>query len=112
MMFDKGEKLRFDKVEKVLKAVYRRREKAAPQGLDPRWRVEVLRQIKTQSPETEPPLAWLFQQYIWRLAPVACALILAMGLWMTQTGLNPELDLVALSLDNPVGVNLIASFGM
>jgi hypothetical protein len=35
-----------------------------------------------------------------------------MGLWMTQTGLSPELDLVALSLDNSVSVNLIASFGM
>ena len=102
----------FDKIEKVLKAVYHHRGAVAAQGLDPRWRAAVLRQIRTLPAETEPPLAWLFQQYIWRLAPVACALIIAMGLWMTQTGLNPELDLVALSLDNSVSVNLIASFGM
>jgi hypothetical protein len=101
-----------DKIENVLKAVYRHRGEAAPQSLDPQWRASVLRQIRTLRPDGEPPLVWLFQQYIWRLAPVACALILALGFWMTQTGLNPELDLVALSLDNPVSVNLIASFGM
>jgi hypothetical protein len=112
MRFDKVEKGMFDRVEKVLRAVYHRRGEATPQRLDPHWRAEVLRQIRTLPSETEPPLLWLFQQYIWRLAPVACALIIAMGLWMTQTGLSPELDLVALSLDNSVSVNLIASFGM
>lgn len=102
----------FDKIEKALKAVYRQRGEAAPPSLDPRWRADILRQIRTLRPDTDPPVLWLFQQYIWRLAPVACALILAMGLWMMQTGLNPELDLVALFLDNPVSINLIASFGM
>jgi hypothetical protein len=102
----------FDKVEKVFKAVYHHRGKAAPQALDPKCRAEVLRQIRNLRPDTAPPLPWLFQQYIWRLAPVACALILALGLWMARTGLNPDLDLVALSLDNPVSVNLIATFGI
>ena len=100
------------KAENVLKAVYRQRGEGRQAPLDPDWRTSVLRQIRTQRADAVPPSMWLFQQYLWRLAPVACALILAMGVWVTRTGLNPELDLVALSLDNPVSVNLIASFGM
>lgn len=101
-----------DKIEKVLKAVYRKRgtAKADTPALNPMWRANALRKIRTLP--IDPPLFWLFQQYIWRLAPVACILILAMGLWLIQGGLNPELDMAALALDNPVGVHLLASFGM
>lgn len=104
--------MRSDRLETVLKEVYRKRGETEETTLDPKWRTHVLRQIRTLSAKTEPPLMWLFQEYVWRLAPVACVLILALGIWMSRGALTPELDLAAFALDNPVGVNLLASFGM
>ncbi len=96
----------------IFKAIYRQRGDGVPQTLDPQWRGRLLRQIRTLRLDAEPPLMWLFQQYIWRLAPVACALTLVLGVWITQTGLDPDLELVALALDNPISANLIAAFGL
>lgn len=100
-------------VETVFRDVYRRAGNRRMASLDDRWKADVLRQIRTQPDHGgQPPLAWLFQQYLWRMAPVACVLILFMAIWLARGGLNPDIEMAALTLNNPANFNLIEVLGL
>ena len=100
-------------MEKVLKDVYLKVGSRRPDSLNTDWKANALRQIRLlpESPG-QIPLDWLFQHYLWRLAPAACILILFLAVWMIQSGLNPDLEMAALALDNPFNFSLIETPGM
>ncbi|BBO75260.1 hypothetical protein DSCW_26770 [Desulfosarcina widdelii] len=101
------------RVEGVLKDVYLGAGSHRQDSLDPDWKANALRRIRSlpESPG-QIPLGWLFQHYLWRLAPVAGVLILFIALWMVQSGLNPDIEMAALALDNPIDFGLIEPFGL
>jgi len=110
----KHDRKRYATLERAFRDVYR---KSADQGtgaMDPAWRANVLRRIRT--PESHPgefsPLMWLFQRYLWRLAPVAGVFVVLMGVWIFQSGLSPDVEIAALAMDNPVSYSLIQPFGL
>ena len=100
-------------VEGVLKDVYLAAGSRRPDSLSPDWKANALRQIRLlPEPPGQIPLDWLFQHYLWRLAPVACILILFLAMWMIRSGLNPDLEMAALALDNPFNFSLVEPPGM
>ena len=102
-----------EKVEGVLRDIYLTTGNHRPNSLDPDWKANALRRIRSlpESPG-QIPLDWLFQHYLWRLAPAAGILILFLAVWMIQSGLNPDLEMAALALDNPFNFSLIETPGM
>lgn len=101
------------RVEGVLRDVYLEAGSRRPDSLNPDWKANTLGQIRSLpgSPGQIPP-GWLFQHYLWRLAPVAGVLILFIALWMVQNGLNPDIEMAALALDNPIDFGLLEPFGL
>ncbi|WP_319524065.1 hypothetical protein [uncultured Desulfosarcina sp.] len=100
-------------VEGVLRDVYLEAGRYRSNSLDPDWKTNTLRRIRSlPGSPGQIPLGWLFQHYLWRLAPVACVLILFITLWMAQSGLNPDIEMAALALDNPIDFGLFEPFGL
>ncbi|BBO70962.1 hypothetical protein DSCA_48920 [Desulfosarcina alkanivorans] len=100
-------------VETVLRDAYRQAGRRRVASLDDTWKADVLRQIRTQpDPGRQPPPAWLFQQYLWRLAPVAGLMIVFMAVWLARGGLSPDIEMAALTLNNPANFNLIEILGL
>jgi hypothetical protein len=100
-------------LETVLRDVYLQAGSRRAACLDGSWKADVLRQIRIQSGlGRQPPLAWLFQCYLWRLAPVAGLMIVFMAAWVVRGGLSPDIDMAVLALNNPANFNLIEVLGL
>jgi hypothetical protein len=100
-------------VETVLRDVYRQAGRQQPASLKADWQTSVLRQIRSLPGHGDQvPLAWLFQQYLWRLAPAAGVLILIMAIWLAQGNLSPDVEMAALALNNPANFDLVEVLGL
>jgi hypothetical protein len=109
----KREPERRKRLETVLRDVYRQAGRQQPTSLKADWQTSVLRQIRSlPEPGDQVPLAWLFQQYLWRLAPAAGVLILIMAIWLAQGNLSPDAEMAALALNNPANFDLIEVLGL
>jgi len=105
---------RYATLEQVFKDVYRKSGEEGAGSVDPAWRAHVLRRIRMPESDTGAlrTLMWLFQRYLWRLAPVAGVFIVLIGIGIFQSGLDPDVEIAALSMDNPVSYSLISTFGL
>ena len=101
-------------LERALKDVYRKNGRSNFASIDPQWKTNVLRQIRTLQKEVREQTSPidLFQQAVWRLAPVAGGLALIMAMWIYKGGLSPELDIAALAMNNPDQFSMFQLFGM
>lgn len=105
---------RYATLERVFREVYRKSGEQGTGSLDPAWRSNVLRRIRKSefNPGEFSALMWLFQRYLWRLAPVAGVFVVLMAVWIFQSGLSPDVEIAALAMDNPVSYSLIQPFGL
>ncbi|WP_319408074.1 hypothetical protein [uncultured Desulfosarcina sp.] len=103
---------RYAILERVFRDVYRKSPDQGTGSMDPVWRANVLRRIRKSEPNLGEfsPLMWLFQRYLWRLAPVAGVFIVLMGVWIFLSGISPDMEIAALAMDNPVSYSLIQPF--
>lgn len=101
-------------LENVLKDVYRSTGASKPTTIDPQWKTNVLRQIRLLQSENpgQPAVMDLFNQTVWRLAPFAGGLVVMIAIWLYHQGLNPDLDIASLALNNPAQFSLFEMFGM
>ena len=101
-------------LENVLKDVYRSVGASKSTTIDPQWKTNVLRQIRLLHGENtwQPEAMDLFNQAVWRLAPVAGGLVVILAVWLYHYGMNPDLDMASLALNNPAQFNLFEMFGM
>jgi hypothetical protein len=105
---------RYETLERVFREVYRKSGEPETDSMDPAWRANVLRRVRRSDATLAgySSLMWLFQRYLWRLAPVAGIFIVLMGVWIFQSGLSPDAEIAALAMDNPVSYSLIQPFGL
>ncbi|MBI9087199.1 MAG: hypothetical protein JEZ11_26630 [Desulfobacterales bacterium] len=104
-------KERIENVERALLAAYRKGVVEDRPLAGSRWEQDTVRRIRAVGPlvaGTYP--AVLFGSAVWRLAPVAAALILVLGTWMMQMDLTMEIEQAAL-LD-PIGFDMISKLGI
>ena len=101
-------------LENVLKDVYRSTGASKSTAIDPQWKTNVLRQIRLLHGENtwQPKAMDLFNQTVWRLAPVAGGLVVILAVWLYNYGMNPDLDMASLALNNPAQFSLFEMFGM
>ncbi|MBT3312218.1 MAG: hypothetical protein HN737_05780 [Desulfobacterales bacterium] len=101
-----------EKIEKVLVTAFREHEKSSVDGLtDKVWQQNVMSSIrKIGLHKTEKEFTVLLGQFFWRLAPVACILIIIMTYFMYNFGFSVEYELSEAFLNQPAEYNLLQTF--
>ena len=54
----------------------------------------------------------LFEQFVWRLAPVTFLLILVLAIFLIKLDLIPDYEMVKLFIDDPVEFTFVEWFGL
>lgn len=93
-----------EKLKKALMTAYHAKEKA---GVGEGWQMNVMNRIRNLGPLPEQTDSFaLFGQTVWRLAPAACVLIIALTLFLVKLDFIPEYELVNSLMSNPAEFTL------
>ncbi len=95
-----------NKINKVLSAAYREKENVE---VDELWTTRVMSHIRSlglQYPRTG--YLGFFQQFVWKIAPVACVVALLLGVAIVQMDLAPDYELTKMFVEDPADLSLIA----
>ena len=106
----KSDKDAYTKLESALKRAFRDKENAKPS--EP-WQQNVMRHVRSVGPlNATTGYVDLFEQFVWRFAPVACVLILVLGVCIINFGLVPEYEVVKLFVEDPIEFSYVQIFGV
>jgi hypothetical protein len=94
------------KLRKALASAYQGKENAEVGDL---WQVKIMEHIRNIEPfYTQPSYLDLFQQLVWKLAPVACALVFILGIILSQVNFMPDFEMAKMFLEDPANYSLFA----
>ena len=72
------------------------------------WQQEVMGRIRNLGPiEAKPSFLLMFEQLVWRLAPVTCLLILGLTLLLSSVSFTPEYEAVQLLMNGTEELTLV-----
>lgn len=72
------------------------------------WQQEVMGRIRSLGPiEAKPSFLLMFEQLVWRLAPVTCLLILGLTLLLSSASFTPEYEAVQLLMNGTEELTLV-----
>jgi hypothetical protein len=92
------------KLKKMLTAAYYGKEKAA---VNERWEIRVMRRVRSLGPlNTKTNYLELFEGLVWKLAPVACLLILALTVILTKFDFVSEYEIAKAFMEDPFDFSL------
>jgi hypothetical protein len=76
-----------------------------------RWHQEVMRRIRTLGPiQSGPDFFMFFEQFVWRLTPATCLLIIVVTIIFLKLGFFPEYDVLTLFINNAEELSLAQLF--
>ena len=94
------------KLRKALATAYHEKEKAE---VDESWLARTMGHIRILGPlYPKTDFFEVFQRSLWRLAPIACALILLLGAAVTQLDTVADYELTKVFLEDPADYTLLA----
>jgi hypothetical protein len=106
----KSVKGNYSRLKELLMRAYH--EKERPE-VDELWQVKVMSHIRSLGPITSRKRYFmLFEQSVWRLAPVMCLLILVLAALLIKLDFIPDYEMLKLFIDDPVEFAFIQSFGL
>jgi hypothetical protein len=106
----KSDKDAYTRLDNALKRAFRDKEKAKPSE---DWQQNVMRHIRSLEPHSVTTNCLdLFEQFVWRFAPVACVLILVLAICIINLGLVPEYEVVKLFVKDPIEFSYVQMFGV
>ena len=106
----KSDKDAYTRLESVLKRAFREKEKAKP---DEQWQQQVMSHVRSLGPlNVKTDYFEIFEQLVWRFAPVACVLILVLAVCIINLGLVPEYEVVKLFVEDPIEFSYVQMFGV
>jgi hypothetical protein len=77
------------------------------------WQMRVMSHIRSLGPITSRKRYFmLFEQCVWRLAPVTCPLILVLVALLIKLDFIPDYEMVKLFIDDPVEFTFVQWFGL
>ena len=80
-----------DRLQEILRQAYRAKEDVR---VGDQWQDEVMRRVRELGPiQPTPSFVEILEQLIWRLAPAACLLILALTALLIVSDFTPEYEL-------------------
>ena len=87
-------------------------EKEKPE-VDELWQMRVMSHIRSLGAvSSRRRYFMLFEQSVWRLAPVTCLLILVLAAFLIKLDFIPDYELVKLFIDDPVEFIFMQWFGV
>ena len=94
----------FDRLIDVFRRVHSEKNAAV---VDDRWQLEVMRRIRNIEPaELRANFLVMFEEFIWRLSPVACVLLIALAIILMQTDFTSDNEIFSLFLNNSDEISL------
>jgi len=88
------------KIREALSAAYRERETAHTDEL---WETRVMGHVRSLGAPVSPAdFPALFGRFVWRFAPVACLLIVALTVGLVTLDYAPEYDITATFMTDPI----------
>lgn len=98
-------------VQRMLKAAYTQREDGKPIEPGIHWQMDVMRDVRRIGPLNRQGNALrIFDQFVWRFATAACAIVLCLAVYAGVTGWNPLDDLNAQFFNNPAEFAVAQAF--
>lgn len=92
------------KLKKMLTAAYYEKEKA---DVTERWQIRVMRHVRNLGPlNVKTSYFELFEGLVWKLAPVACLLILALTIILTKLDFVSEYEIAKAFMEDPLDFSL------
>ncbi|MBI9075347.1 MAG: hypothetical protein JEZ02_08050 [Desulfatibacillum sp.] len=99
-----------EKTRLILSAVYKGREEA---NLSPQWQGQVMDVIRALPAKAVLKKTTIkLERTVWRLAPVACVLIVAMAVVLLSQDFSPQYGLIEAMMDDSVDTLLAQAMGM
>ena len=96
------------KIRKALAAAYHEKEK---DGADDLWQARVMGHIRNLgSLYSRLDYFEHFQQFVWRLVPVTCALALLLGVAIIHTDFISDYELAKILINDPADISLLALY--
>jgi len=96
------------RLRKALAAAYREKEKAEVGEL---WQVRVMGHIQSLGPlYSQTSYLERFERFVWHLAPVACVLVVLLGVGITQLELVSDYEIVKMFIEDPADFSLLALY--
>jgi len=99
-----------EKILKLLSEAAKQREMAViPDG----WQIRTMRGIRNLEPFSakRSDLA-LCNRFVWRFAATACILVIVLSVYAFQTDFQTEYELARMLVTDPLGFDLVQSFGL
>ena len=95
-------------LQKILQRAYFEKENTA---IDDRWQAEAMRRIRAFGPlQLKASYFTVFGQFVWRLVPVVCVLILLLTAGFIKSGFISEYEMAKLYADYPLESAFLESF--
>ena len=93
-----------EKLKKTLTAAYYEKEKAAVNEL---WQIRVMSHVRSLGPlNVKTNYLELFEGFVWKLAPVACLLILALTIILTKLDFVSDYEIAKALMEDPLDFSL------
>jgi len=103
----KSSKMDDIKVKQALRAAYHAKENNGSE-VGGQFEAQIMRRIRALGPiHSKLDYLSLFEQFVWRLAPVTAVLIIILAAWAIQFDFASEFEITNLFMDDPIGFNLI-----
>jgi hypothetical protein len=93
-----------EKLKEALIKAYREKDDLEVPKL---WAEQVMNHIRRLGPINKQSFLLQFQQLVWRFAPVACMLIVALVIYMIKVDFVPEYEIAEILMNDPVGFVLV-----
>jgi hypothetical protein len=95
-------------LKKILCQAYHEKENI---NVDDQWHLNVMRRIRGLGPiQSGPSFFMLFEQFVWRLTPVTCLLIIVGAIIFLRLGFFSDYDLFTLFINNAEELSLAQLF--
>ena len=98
----------YESLKKILREAYLEKEHAE---IGEQWQVDTMRRIRNLRPvQSGPSFVMLFEQFVWRLTPATCLLIIVGAIIFLKLGFFPGYDVLTLVIINAEELSLAQLF--
>ena len=99
---------KYEALKKILREAYFEKEHAE---VGEQWQVNAMRRIRNLGPvQSGPSFFMLFEQFVWRLTPATCLLIIVGAIIFLKLGFFPDYDVLTLFINNAEELSLAQLF--
>jgi len=99
---------KYEALKKIIREAYFEKEHAE---VSEQWQVNAMQRIRNLGPvQSGPSFFMLFEQFVWRLTPATCLLIIVGAIIFLKLDFFPDYDMLTLFINNAEELSLAQLF--